>query len=136
VFKKVSPHTVRILLIVLTVVLCLLGSLTVLVVKFLIEEAAFGEVNHLYDFSVFCEDLSLSPYEDYETFNVRNKQFQTTLHNDRYVCSTKNITKIISQVLHNIIMIFKNEIKTTLLSDYIATSIIFCSTIRRIIELM
>ncbi|XP_060553757.1 CD40 ligand-like isoform X2 [Ruditapes philippinarum] len=100
VFKNVSPDTVKILLIVLTVVLCLLGSLSVLVVKFLIEEeAAFREVNHLSNCSVFCEDLSLSPYEDYETFNVRNKQIQTSLHNDRYVCSTKNITKIISQIV-------------------------------------
>ncbi|XP_060608107.1 CD40 ligand-like [Ruditapes philippinarum] len=99
-FKKVSPHTVKTILLVLTALFCLIGLLNVLVVKFLIEEeAAFREVSLLSDCSVLCEDLSLSPYEDYDTFNVRNKQFQTSFHNDRYVCSTKNFTKIISKIV-------------------------------------
>ncbi|XP_045200717.1 uncharacterized protein LOC123554552 [Mercenaria mercenaria] len=90
-------------IIVLTVLLILLLSLNILVFKFQAEEAHFKDtgdyITHLDHYPVFCDELSLSPYEDYDTFNVKKNQFRYFLYKNRYVCSCTNLTKTVEKIV-------------------------------------
>ncbi|XP_060585895.1 uncharacterized protein LOC132741682 [Ruditapes philippinarum] len=58
--------------------------------------------NELHNFPFICNDLSLSPDEDVVTFNMRKKLFDVYLHDDKYVCSFRNLTEPFQKVVERI----------------------------------
>ncbi|XP_045200763.2 uncharacterized protein LOC123554581 [Mercenaria mercenaria] len=85
------------------VLFTLLLSLNLLVFKFQSEEALFRNtgyfINLSEEYSVFCEDLSLSPYEDSDTFNEKKNKFKYSLYNDKYVCRNTNLTLLVEKIV-------------------------------------
>ncbi|XP_045200681.1 uncharacterized protein LOC123554527 isoform X2 [Mercenaria mercenaria] len=80
------------------ITLCsLLFALNILVVRFFVEETKFSNsgyfITNLEEYPFFCDALSLSPYDDQDTFIVKKKQFRYFLHKNRYICSYRNLTE-------------------------------------------
>lgn len=79
-----------------------LFSLNCLVGNSLYSEAYFGNSEYytkdIKEYPFFCEDLSLSPDEDEDTFDAVKHNFKTFIYQDKYVCLYRNLTKVIQKV--------------------------------------
>jgi hypothetical protein len=71
-------------------------------------------IKEIQNFSYFCDDLSLSPGEDYVTFKVRKNLFDVYLLKNRYVCTFRNFTEPLQKVNWNAfpLLFFLNQRKT------------------------
>ncbi|XP_053403053.1 uncharacterized protein LOC123554569 [Mercenaria mercenaria] len=70
---------------------------TIFIAHLFYEEDQFKEsgyfIDYLKEYPFFCDDLSLSSDEDYDTFNVKRKLYKYYLHNNRYTCNFWNLTE-------------------------------------------
>ncbi|XP_045200718.1 uncharacterized protein LOC123554553 [Mercenaria mercenaria] len=77
----------------------LLSGLISLIGYILYEEMMSVYSETLVEFSVPCDDLSLSPDEDFETFDIKRNGLKTFVRGDRYMCSYGNVTELVRLVV-------------------------------------
>ncbi|XP_053403953.1 uncharacterized protein LOC123554728 isoform X1 [Mercenaria mercenaria] len=89
----------RVILTVFGSVAVLLLSLILLVGVFVSLEAGYSTTGYynkfVQQFSIPCDDLSLSPDEDFNLFNINRHKFTYSVHNDVYICTFRNVTEVI-----------------------------------------
>lgn len=94
----------RVLVMVLLILALLLSSLVILVGYFLYQEGTYilplFSMNTVSTLPVLCEDLSLSPDEDFDTFDVTKENLRVYLNaQDKYICDGKNFTGIVNKIV-------------------------------------
>ncbi|XP_045200769.2 uncharacterized protein LOC123554584 isoform X2 [Mercenaria mercenaria] len=82
------------------ILLVITASLALFVTHVLNQEQESFFRKQITEFSVPCEDLSLSADEDFFTFDVRNGDLRTYVDDEgKYICSKRNIPETIKKVV-------------------------------------
>lgn len=102
-FEKCDVQETHLLISVLLILTLLLLCLGLLVGYIVYQEVCYTlplfSLEMVRTLPVFCNDLSLSPDDDFETFDINKDNLRTYLDDHgRYVCEGKNITDVISKV--------------------------------------
>ncbi|XP_053403952.1 uncharacterized protein LOC128558490 [Mercenaria mercenaria] len=96
----------KVIVTVLGGVAVLLLSLILLVGGFISLETGYSTTgyynNFVQQFSVPCDDLSLSPDEDFDLFNINRHKFRYSVNNDGYICTFRNVTEVILKFVQRI----------------------------------
>ena len=85
-------------------VVVLLGALVGVIAYVFVHEVNYTipllmEDVKLQTLSVYCEDLALSPDEDFETFVTKKNRLNVSVNkDDKYICTGNNLTSILQQV--------------------------------------
>lgn len=94
----------RVLVMVLLILALLLSSLVILVGYFLYQEGTYilplFSMKTVSTLPVLCEDLSLSPNEDFDTFDVTKENLRVYRNaQDKYICDGKNFTGVVNKIV-------------------------------------
>jgi F0F1-type ATP synthase membrane subunit a len=102
-----EDHVVVAVLLILFIVIINVVSILGYIVY---QEWIFFETKLIEDFSVPCSSLSLSPDEDYVTFDLNKSGLKTYIDDKgNYICSKKNFTEILQTV--NVIKLKLKSVK-------------------------
>ncbi|XP_045200967.2 uncharacterized protein LOC123554726 isoform X2 [Mercenaria mercenaria] len=84
----------------------LLLALTLLVGSFISFESEYSNTGYrnkyIQEFSFLCDDLSLSPDEDFETFNINKNKLKYFVQGDKYICRFHNLTEVLYKVVQRV----------------------------------